>query len=279
MNFADRASWTPSVVVLTCAISSTVVFGDYTSEPFNRVLQRFVDPDGRVDYVAIARDRSDLDVFIATIAETSPDIRPNEFPAEESQLAYWINAYNATVINLVVEHYPISSVKDVPSKGAGKLLSKLAGFFFEQKFELGGRTINLYGLEKNIIRKRFSDPRFHFALNCASLGCPRLPMRAFSADDLEAELERETRLFMNEDRNVRIDNESRTVWLSSIFKWYKKEFISYLKANDPKEHASLIRYAELYCIGEKANALAEARRTGYHFDFIPYDWGLNGLGK
>ena len=247
----------------------------YSTERFDRVLSRFADASGRVDYAGLAREREDLDAFCATLAEVSPDSHPGTFPSGEFRLAYWINAYNATVLRLVLDHYPISSVQEVPAKGAGKLLPDGAGFFVGQKIILGGKRTNLYALENRTIRKRFSDPRFHFALNCASLGCPKLPVKAFSAADLDAELETETRRFIGEDKNVRVDKANRTVWLSSIFKWYRKDFVSWLNASHFEGGATLVRYVELYSDGEKALALEEARLQSYRVEFVPYDWGLN----
>ena len=177
----------------------------FSHEDFDAFLLRFVNDRGRVDYTAALANRADLDRYLAQLAAVSPDSHPQRFPGEHDRLAYWLNAYNASAISILLAHYPISSVNDVRPPRVFFFLPGRAGFFLFRRVVLGGKRTTLYSLENGLVRKRFLEPRVHFALNCAAKSCPRLPARAFTGPDLEAQLERETRRFVAEDRNVRFD--------------------------------------------------------------------------
>jgi hypothetical protein len=124
-----------------------------------------------------------------------------------------------------------------------------------------------------VIRKRFSDPRVHFALNCASGGCPRLPQQAFTAERLDEQLDHEARKFLAEERNFAIDHDHYTISLSSIFDWYESDFLSWLYVRFPGRHVTLLDYVTLYVSAEKATELQRA--ASYDIRLVPYDWQLN----
>ena len=197
----------------------------FSHADFDRFLRRHVDAAGRIDYVRVLTDRADLDRYRAALAKTSPDRDPERFSTEAARLAYWLNAYNASVIGLVLDHYPISSVQDVRAPWLFRFLPAGAGFFVFRGVTLGGRRTTLYGVENRIIRRRFSDPRVHFALNCASASCPRLPAEAFLPERLEEQLARETEFFLSDPHHVRLDAKAKILFLSSIFEWYENDFV------------------------------------------------------
>lgn len=205
--------------------------------------------DGLVDYAALKEDRADLDAYLALVATDSPDSKPAAFPRREDRLAYAINAYNAFVVKGVLDHYPCDSVKTIGEKPFD--------FFKKLEFTFGGKKYSLEAWEAKA-RQDFGDPRLHFALNCASIGCPKLPDEAFEAGRLEEQLARETKKFLGEERNVRVADGSVT--LSSIFKWYRKEFGT---EGHPGDLAAWLRAQ-----GVEVPEGAEIR-------FAEYDWGLN----
>jgi hypothetical protein len=246
---------------------------DFSHALWERVLDRFATSDGRVDYAALRAERSGLDRYLEQLAAESPDSAPERFPTTEDRLAYWINAYNATVVELVLAHYPIQSVRDVRAPLLAFFLPTESGFFLFQRFELGGSRTSLYSLENRLIRRRFAEPRVHFALNCASLGCPRLPRDAFRGERLDEQLERETRRFLGEERNLRIDHVRREVSLSSIFDWYRDDFIAWLSARHPEAPQTLVEYVRWNAPPEQRAELTRAR--DYDVVFVPYDWRLN----
>ena len=251
-----------------------VVQNIFSNERFDRVLKQYVNERGLVNYSALRVDSEDLEGYYYLITTYSPDSHPDLFPSEKHKLAYWINAYNAGAIKTVMTYYPINSVLDVKQPGLFFFLSDKSGFFFFQRLTFGGKSTSLYYLENEVIRKRFNDPRIHFAVNCASVGCPRLPRQSFSGDSLDQQLDYETRLFLTEERNFKLDHDEKVIYLSSIFKWYEKDFTTWYNTNFPKNEASLLSYIELFLPPDKADAL-RAISNRYTVRFIPYDWRLN----
>jgi hypothetical protein len=232
-----------------------------------------VDDQGQVDYAALKNNAQDLERYYLLLSAYSPDSHPELFPTEPHKLAYWLNAYNAAVMQTVLTSYPIRSVADIKPPGVFFFLPGRSGFFFFQRVTFGDKTTSLYSLEHRVIRKRFTDPRVHFALNCASRGCPHLPMSAFTAAHLDEQLDHEARKFVAEERNLRIDHQKRVIWLSSIFDWYEDDFLKWYRQMFPDHAATLLNYAALYTSPERTEELRRA--ASYPIRFIPYDWRLN----
>jgi hypothetical protein len=268
--FVRAAALLLIALALGCASVIEPQPGPLESGPFehgnlDRVQERFVDDFGRVDYGGLARDREALDRYYRRLAAVSPASHPEFFPTPEDELAYWINAYNAAVLVAVLAYYPIDSVGDVKAPLVvrpflfGK--SRLAGFFYFQQVRLGGKKMNLYDLENKIIRA-YGEPRIHFAINCASVGCPFLPRRAFHPETLDDDLDRETLRFFASPEKLRIDHEARIIWLSAILDWFREDF-----------GGSLIGYVRCYVTPERQAELDRA--ADYEVRFMEYDWGLN----
>ncbi len=249
---------------------------EVTHVDLDTVQRRFVDEHGRVDYGGLQRDPGRLDRYYLWVTQESPDTDPDRFPTKDAELAYWINAYNASVLYTVLQHYPVTSVTEIGSTFPLNLINDKIGFFFLQQVQVGGEKTNLYDLENSLIRPRYRDPRIHFALNCASVGCPHLPQEAFSAARLDEQLDRETFEFFADPRNLRFDHTDETVYVSSILKWYESDFTEWLERNHPTEPATLLTYISIYGPKVHEAALLRARDEGYEVDFIEYDWGLNG---
>lgn len=232
----------------TVAPASTVAQDTEPRESWARVLNRFVDQQGRIDFAGLSHDRMDLDRYVAWINHIGPNSRPELFPSRASVLAYHLNAYNALAMHAILDD-------GVPESLAG--LKKLSFFVFKH-VTVGGQSLSLRAYENDVIRP-LGEPRVHFALNCMAVGCPRLPRQPFSAEQLEAQLEQETRYFFSEARNVRVDETARTVYLSEILDFYSKDFLSSAE--------SLPAYVNRYRITPVPE--------GYSVKFIPYDWTVN----
>lgn len=217
-------------------------------DPWRRTLERAVDEQGRIDFRAVAADPADLDAFVGWIATVSPERDRARFPTAADRLAYYLNAYNALAMYAVLH--------------SGRLPKDRIRFFLLTGLDVGRRPTSLYTLENDVIRP-LGEPRLHFALNCMVRSCPRLPRQPFEAAQLDAQLDRAAREFLNEERNVQLDPAARRVRLSSILKWYKKDFL----ATQP----SLIAYVNQY---------RDAGRqipADYDVAFLPYDWRLNQM--
>lgn len=227
---------------------------------WERVLQAYVNPVGEVDYAALQARRQDLDAYVRLLGEASPANRPRMFPARADEMAYWINAYNAFVMRGVADHYPTRSVRD---------LGALYGFFRRKDYTAGGERMSLQYLENEILRKKYAEPRIHFAIVCASVSCPMLARDAFTAENLEALLDRQARAFVGQRRNVYVDAAANEITLSEIFKWYKDDF--------EKTGQSVLRYIRRYASAEEGRALDGLRQP--KIKYFEYDWSINAPGS
>ena len=249
--------------------------GRFEHDLWDKVLGRFVDDEGRVDYRKLQEDPSDLEQYYLAVATYSPDSHPEMFPDRDSKLCYWINAYNAAVLKTVLAYYPITSVSDVKPVWYLGFLPENAGFFLLQEPVFGGRPMPLYDLEHSVIRKRFGEPRIHFVLNCASGGCPRLPQRAFRPKTLQQDLERETRKFFAEERNLRIDEQARKIYLSELMQWYAGDFLLKGSKFETEAPDPILEYVRLFVLDDRLSGVEQAIAKGYTLEFMPYDWRLN----
>lgn len=218
----------------------------FPHEAWTRVLGKFVDERGRVDYRALAAGRTELDRVLARIAREGPRRTPEKFPEKNDRLAYYLNAYNALVFEGVLKRGP-----EPESVWKGGFVSGWS-FFVGMKVRLDGEETNLKALEDKVIRKGFADPRVHAALNGASLGCPRLPREAFEPARLDTQLDAAMTAFVEEERNVSVDAASSTVTLSMIFDWFEKDFLAYEKPRwDPskareRDESNVLDYINRY---------------------------------
>ncbi len=259
MNLGFRLAF--AGLLLLSSAAPVAAAEHFSHDAWTAVLERFVDESGRVDYVALARDRASFDSYIDSLASISPDLAPDLFPAESDRLAYWINAYNALVFAGVLARGP--ETESVWGDGFFGL-----GFFNAAGHELGGVSYSLKRLEDDVVRDRFRDPRVHSALNCASLGCPRLPRRAFLGPSLDVELDAAMRELVGDPRNCRVDDARRSVTLSKIFDWFEDDFLAAEKRRgDPRP--SVIGYVNRY------RDPHEIVPGDYRVRFADYDKRLN----
>ena len=232
----------------------------YSDTIFFELVEKYAADDGEsVNYAAwqtSPEDMAALDQQVQMIAAISPKSHPDLFPTKGAERRYWINSYNTLVLDAVLDYWPLESVKDVKLSLTSRLVPG-KGFFNDREIVVGGETTNLLKLEKEVLRTQ-QDPRIHFALNCASGSCPVLRPSDWS----EEELERATRDFINDPANVSVEGE--VVYVSRIFKWYKKKF--------PRDiHGYLKQYAE----PELEAQLMTAISNGYSTRYRDYDWSLN----
>lgn len=235
--------------------------------PLERVLLAFVDDTGLVNYVALKEHRADLDTILREMARIGPTNAPQLFPTRDAQLAYWINAYNAEVLGMVVDHYPTSSITKIG-------LIPFSAFFIK-RVQLGGMKLTLRTLENQVIREQFHDARIHFAINCASLSCPPLARHIYRAETLDQQLDAAARAFVNDNRQVTLDTQRHYIVLSKIFDWYASDFEEAYKAKFQRD-GSVLDYLSLYLSPERQKVFKElsGAKTTYH----EYDWGLNDQG-
>jgi hypothetical protein len=231
---------------------------DYSD--FDILLQKVVKGNS-VNYSQIIENKEILLSLTQKMSEISPDSHPENFQHQNEQLSYWINAYNAFILKIVIENYPVESIKDINFIGFTIWLNKNL---------IGGEEISFKSLEDNIIRDRFQDPRIHFAINCASFSCPPLNNRAYIPEILEKQLDESTRFFINDTNNFWIDENDGIIYISSIFDWYEDDFIDWLHKNKNIEEPHLLDYIKLYYDGQISEELYTLE-----IEFIDYNWNLN----
>jgi hypothetical protein len=247
----------------------------FSHDAFAGLLRTYVSQDGRVDYQRwhdTPESVATLDAYLAAINAFSPDTAPDRFGTRDDELAYWMYGYNAWVIKGVLINWPLDSVTDVK---APLEVIKGMGFFYQLRFPFGGKYMSLFTVENDKIRKGFQDPRIHFVLNCASESCPVARPELPTGNELQHLLDRAAIEFINNSQNVRVDHESRTVVLSTIFKWYKGDFVNHMVALGRPAERGLLDYLETVAVEPLLNDLRQA--TDYSIEFRDYDWRLNGM--
>lgn len=248
------ASVATTVGIVTAAQKPVVP--DVTA--YERILLEHVGPDGRVNYAGIKSSDALAD-FTKQLAAVSPDSHPALFLAPEAKLAYWINAYNALVLQSFAADYPEKRTR------LGSLLGR-GLFFYETKHRVGGRKRTLADIEDHSIRKA-GDPRIHFAIVCASASCPALSRRAYRPETLNTQLEAETKKYFSESRNFSMDSNLRVIKLPKILDWFRDDF--------GKTDDKVIQFVARY----RPNEAAQLRNGRWKVAYREYDWSPNDIRR
>lgn len=218
-------------------------------EGWTTLLQTHVSETGFVDYKGIKEHENELDAYLTVLSQNHPTSAWDK----KDQLAFWINAYNAFTVKLIVKNYPVISIKDL-----GGSIYKVNTPWDEKFIHIGDETYDLNNIEHGIIRKDFDDPRIHFAVNCASISCPPLRNEAYIGSKLNAQLDDQARTFINDPSKNKISKNKAQ--LSKIFTWFKGDF--------SQNGKTVIDF-----INEYATEKITAKTKISYFD---YDWNLNG---
>lgn len=211
---------------------------------WDKLLKQNVREDGLVAYEGFKADQKILNDYVQYLSEQVPD----KSWSYEEQLAYFINVYNANTIKLIVDNYPVESIKKVDAT----ISPFLKNFIF-----IGEKEFSLADIEKGFLQK-MNEPRIHFAINCASISCPKLLREAYTAENVNELMDRAAKEFINSDKNDISENSAK---VSEIFKWYKKDFLN--------QSESIIDYINQYA-DTKINPNVE-------LNYIEYNWDLNDV--
>ncbi|PJZ70691.1 hypothetical protein CH373_07105 [Leptospira perolatii] len=228
-------------------VSSILAF-DHNHLAWDLLLKKNV-KNGLVDYVSFQQDAKKLNEYLSSISSVSGQTY-SQF-SENQKLAFLINAYNAFTVKLVVDNYPVKSIKDI----GGFLGSPWKKEFFT----LLGEKHHLDWIEHEKLRKDFREPRIHFAINCASMGCPPLLGESFKADLIRDQLKKITRSFLKDPHKNNFDASKKVLYLSKIMDWFKEDFT--------REGATLI---DFYNRNSGASIPMDTK-----IQFNDYDWDLN----
>jgi hypothetical protein len=202
------------------------------------MLKKFVSPSGQVNYKEWVKEQENIENYLFTLAQ----FPPTERTSAAAQLAYWINAYNALTVQLILKHYPVKSIKDIDNP------------WDTACFTVKGKEYTLGAIEHELLRK-MGEPRIHFAINCASVSCPKLLNEAYLEKKMELQLTEATRSFLKDtSKNVITQKQLK---LSRIFLWFGKDFGS--------------KSERLDFIAKAVGLPLESPKIEY----LPYDWNLN----
>ena len=218
---------------------------DHQHQVFSKILNKSLKKN-LVDYSFLKGNSQELKTYLDSLASVNKDTFKQW--RKKQQLAFLINLYNASTLQLVIQHHPIKSIKNIKKSFKGPWDIKFIPLF--------GEVISLNHLEHEIIRKKYLEPRIHFALVCAARGCPPLRNSAYTAEKLDQQLNEQTQAFLvNKKRNY-IDTTTKTLYLSPIFKWYKEDF--------PRSVQDFV-----------AGYIRETENmSDYKIQYTDYDWSL-----
>ncbi|MDC1451778.1 DUF547 domain-containing protein [Vicingaceae bacterium] len=236
-------SITTALIFLLCSLVSFAGVGepklDHSS--WDRLLQKHVTAQGNVNYEGFKKDLVALDAYLNSLSATNPDANWTRSEA----MSYWINAYNAYTIKLMLNNYPLKSIMNV---NGGKA--------WDLKFiNIKGEKYSLNNIEHDILREKFFDPRIHFAVNCASISCPKLSNTAYFAEGLDGKLDKAAKEFINNSSKNNITADKAQI--SKLFDWYKDDFT---KNGTVKDYL---------------NKYSTTKFTSNNISFKEYNWNIN----
>lgn len=240
------------LITLTFLFTSSAYGFDKTYSGWNNILEKFTVLHKKqvlVDYNKLKKNPKELNAYLKTFE----NLKKTDFDkfSKKEKLAFWINAYNAFTFRLIIKNYPVESIKDI-------------GWFFSTPWKIDfinmfGKVMSLDDIEHGIIRKEYQEARIHFALNCASIGCPSLYQKAFIAEKIDEQLQECTKSFLlNTRKNVM---SKKTMYVSKVFDWFEEDFEKY--------HGSVQKF-----IGKILDIKEPEKKK---LKYIKYDWGLNDV--
>lgn len=225
---------------------------DHSHAAFSAILEKHI-KDERVDYAGLKANPAPLKIYLDTLAAV-PESAFRKWD-QNQQMAYLINLYNAATLKLVADHYPLKSIKEIGGeKGPWK----------QEIVRLFGKLQTLDHIEHELLRPKYQDPRVHFGVNCASIGCPALRAEAFQAAKLDAQLDEQGRNFIRDGSKNRLDAKNKILYLSNIFDWFKDDFT--------KKSGTLEKFIAKYASEADRKVIEQG---GLTIQNTNYDWNLN----
>ncbi len=216
-------------------------------QQWDKLVKKHVDKMGLVNYKGFQKDKGELDSYLKLLSDNGP----KDSWSDNEQKAFWINAYNAFTVSLILKHYPVKSIKEI-----GGSIYKINTAWDIKFININGKKMDLNNIESGTLRKKWDDARIHFAVNCASMSCPALRNEAYTADRLEAQLDDAGKRFLAD--KTKNDITAAKARLSKIFSWYKGDF---------KKNGGVVNFINKY------SSVNISSKTSV--DYNDYDWALN----
>jgi Protein of unknown function, DUF547 len=245
-----------TMLALTLAFAASAGAQDLAQ--WNRILATYYSPARGFDYAALkARDAATVQALRQQLGKVNVAALDRN-----AQLAHWINVYNVNTVATILEHYPVQSIRDISTDPVIRL-----NVFKKARVPVGGAMLSLNDVENEKIREGFKDPRIHFAINCAAKSCPPIRTEAFTGARLEAQLDDQTRAFLNGPLGARFkrDGDTLIITTTKIMDWFGDDFDRWGGGK-----AAFIRK---YVPADKQQLIDQARKVKFEYD--DYDWSLN----
>ncbi len=274
---AASSSARTSPAVLDQAAPKDSVMHDH--QLFTQILQTHVSPAGMVDYQALLEQPEALKAYLQGLAEVDKQVLAEQ--DDSVQMAFWINAYNALTLQVIIDYYPARSQGVFGGLfSSGKSITNIDGVWDKLRWEVATEQYTLDQIENQILRKQFSEPRIHFAIVCASMSCPDLRREAYTGLRLDRQLQEQTLRFLNNpQKGMHIDRARDRVSISSIFDWFSEDFDC---AQAPLQIAARLsaKQSPVVCFIASQLLPSDPRReylleADYSLRFLDYDWSLN----
>jgi uncharacterized protein DUF547 len=262
-------------LVLFPAANATEDSAAFSYRRYAVALADYVDGRGMVNYRKLKANSGSLDAFAASLSR----IKPEEFDSwnDSQKIAFWINAYNALTLEAIIRNYPIKSSVVRSVVFPKNSIRQIPGVWDKLRFVAVGREMTLNDIEHRTLRAKFNEPRIHAALVCAAMSCPPLRNEPYTAEKLDQQLDDQVRSFLRSSNGLRIDRGEGKVYLSSVFKWFGKDFVRTYGTSDKFTGKSDAERAVLNFVSRYTDKSdREFLLNGsYKVEYLDYDWSLN----
>lgn len=236
--------------VSTAEIEAASSVDKFSHDIWDGLAKKYINDKGLVDYKGLKKDVKTLDSYLAMLGKNPP----KDSWSQDEKIAYWINAYNANTVKLILDYYPVKSIKDI---GSSIQIPFVTTPWAKKFIKIGNETMSLDNIEHGTLRKDFNEKRIHFALVCAAMSCPRLRNEAYTPEKLDAQLNDQGNDFLNNPAKNKIDPKKSQ--LSKYFDWYKGDW-----KDDDKSVVSWVNRYSKTKISKDTD-----------ISFLGYNWALN----
>ena len=266
-------------IILSVVPFSAYAEGDVRQEfgydDYATILKTYVNNQGMVSYKELKANREKLDAFVFSLDKLNPEVYQNW--SENAKIAFWTNIYNALTLKAILDNYPIKSSFFKSRLYPKNSIRQISGVWDKLKFTVMGKKITLNQIEHETLRKKFNEPRIHMALVCAAMGCPPLRNEPYTSDKLDVQFDDQTSRFLNNPQKLRMERDKKVVYLSSIFKWFGKDFVNTYQTDSKFSGHSEVERAVLNFISKylDANDREYLATEDYKIKYLDYDWSLN----
>jgi hypothetical protein len=266
-------------------IVSTIVCADVSAADANDMvfdyndyaiaLKSYVDDTGMVNYKKLKANPQKLEAFLTSLNKLDPNTY-DKWP-DKDKIAFWLNAYNALTLKVIIDNYPIKSSFFRSRVYPKNSIRQIKGVWNKKTFAVMGRKLTLGHIEHKILRKRFDEPRIHMAMVCAAMGCPPLLNKPYMGNKLDRQLDERTRSFLGNAAKFKMDRKKKRIYLSPIFGWFGRDFVAKYKpekklGKHKKKASAILNYIASYLEDDEKEYVLKGN---FKIKYLKYDWSLN----